>query len=316
MAVITQAFVLGAGLGNRLRPLTDELPKPLIPIFQKPLISFAFDHLIDAGCEKLIVNTHRRPERFAEIFPEPVYRGGRLSFLNEPKLLGTGGGIRNALPSLGAEPFVVYSGDILTDFGLPPLLDEHVRAGNDVTLALRETPFPPSVALRGGRVVDIGGKYGQPGDYDFGNVSIWSPEIAGRIPPDRAMSFIPILTDAIGEGARIGGVVLDDGHWFNIGSRKQYLEVHQTIAEEGWKPAYLGPNSGWPVRIAPDAIVDPSAVLSGFYSIGASCRVGAGAKIENTVLWPGAQIASACQLRNCIVRSHQTAKGTHSDIDI
>src|SRR5213592_3649565 len=68
MAAITQAFVLGAGLGTRLRPLTEDLPKPLVPIFQKPLITFAFDHLIDLGVEKFFVNTHHRPERFAEAF--------------------------------------------------------------------------------------------------------------------------------------------------------------------------------------------------------------------------------------------------------
>jgi mannose-1-phosphate guanylyltransferase len=64
MAAVTQAFVLGAGLGTRLRPLTDDLPKPLIPIFQKPLITFALDHLIGAGVERFIINTHRLPESF------------------------------------------------------------------------------------------------------------------------------------------------------------------------------------------------------------------------------------------------------------
>ena len=65
MPQIKQAFVLGAGLGTRLRPLTDELPKPLVPIFQKPLITFALDHLIDIGIEKIFINTHRLPEMFA-----------------------------------------------------------------------------------------------------------------------------------------------------------------------------------------------------------------------------------------------------------
>src|SRR2546423_12471071 len=68
MKEITQAFILGAGLGTRLRPLTEDLPKPLIPIFQKPLITFAFDHLIEAGITKFFVNTHHQPEAFAEIF--------------------------------------------------------------------------------------------------------------------------------------------------------------------------------------------------------------------------------------------------------
>src|SRR3954469_8725101 len=92
---ITQAFVLGAGLGTRLKPLTDDLPKPLVPIFQKPLITFAFDHLIASGVQEFIVNTHHLPERFAETFPETHYRGIPITFVHEAIRLETGGGIKN-----------------------------------------------------------------------------------------------------------------------------------------------------------------------------------------------------------------------------
>src|SRR5947207_3626895 len=83
MPAITQAFVLGAGLGTRLRPLTDDLPKPLVPIFQKPLITFAFDHLLDRGIAKFFVNTHHRPERFAETFARSTYGDRHGEFLHE-----------------------------------------------------------------------------------------------------------------------------------------------------------------------------------------------------------------------------------------
>jgi NDP-sugar pyrophosphorylase family protein len=121
--------------------------------------------------------------------------------------------------------------------------------------------------------------------------------------------------DWIGQGGRIGGVVFDDGKWFNIGSRAEYLEVHRIIQEERWKPDYVS-TAEWPVQIAADAVVDPSARLSGYYSVGAGCRVGAAAMLENTILWPGAQITSRCHLRNCIVRSNRKAEGEHSDTDI
>jgi len=84
MPSITQAFVLGAGLGTRLRPLTDDLPKPLVPIFQKPLITFAFDHLIELGIGRFIVNTHHLPERFGEAFPGNRYRDHPVEFVHEP----------------------------------------------------------------------------------------------------------------------------------------------------------------------------------------------------------------------------------------
>src|SRR6059036_2757551 len=100
MATITQAFVLGAGLGTRLRPLTDDLPKPLVPIFQKPLITFALDHLIGAGIGNFVINTHRLPQLFQQSFFEGSYRGCPVALLHEPDLLETGGGIKNAEPYL------------------------------------------------------------------------------------------------------------------------------------------------------------------------------------------------------------------------
>jgi mannose-1-phosphate guanylyltransferase len=343
--MINQAFVLGAGLGTRLRPLTDDLPKPLIPIFQKPLITFALDHLLSLGVESFIINTHHRPEKFADVFgrgaadlvgrdenlPLPggrrsaaslpkkslpgSYRDREITFQHEPVLLGTGGGIKNVEGLLGTEPFIAYSGDLLTDFALEPLIDEHFRKGNDVTLALRKTGLAAEMALKNGRIVDIENKYGLAGEYDFANVSIWNPKIFQRIPPDQSISFIPILADWIGEGGKVGGVVLDDGKWFNIGSRAEYLEVHRIIQKEGWKPSYIS-MAEWPVQVAADAAVDPSARLSGFYSVGARCRVDAAAIVENTILWPGAQIASRSHLRNCIVRCDRKVEGEHNDTDI
>jgi mannose-1-phosphate guanylyltransferase len=315
MSLITQAFVLGAGLGRRLRPLTNDLPKPLIPIFQKPLITFALDHLCGLGVESFVINTHHLAAQFIGLFPDGNYAGRPLSLVHEPDLLGTGGGIKNVEGLLRDEPFIVYSGDILTDFDLAPLIEEHFRAGNDVTLALRKTKLGAGIALQGGRVLDIESRYGNAGEYDLAGVSVWSRQIFPRIPPHRNLSYIPIVTDWIGQGGRIGGVVLGDGKWFNIGSRAEYLEVHRIIKEERWKPHYVSA-AEWPVQVAADAVIDPSARLSGFYSAGAGCRVGADAILENTILWPGAQIASRSHLCNCIVRSHQTAEGEHSDTDI
>ena len=313
--MITQAFVLGAGLGTRLRPLTDDLPKPLIPIFQKPLITFALDHLRGLGVESFVVNTHHLGRQFENLFGGGTYAGHPLRLVHEPDLLGTGGGIKNVEGLLRPEPFIVYSGDLLTDFALEPLIEEHFRKRNDVTLALRKTGLAAGVALQDGRVVDIENKYGHAGEYDFANVSVWNPEIFQRIPRAQNISFIPILAEWIGQEGKIGGVVLNDGKWFNIGSRAEYLEVHRIIKEERWKPHYVL-NDDWPSAISRDATIDPSARLSGFCSVGAGCRVGADAILENTILWPGAQIASRCHLRNCIVRSHRNAEGEHSDIDI
>jgi mannose-1-phosphate guanylyltransferase len=313
--MITQAFILGAGLGMRLRPLTEDLPKPLIPVFQKPLITFVLDHLIAAGVQAFVVNTHHRPETFREFFSGGSYRGHLVELVHEPEILGTGGGIKNVERFFKEELFISYSGDVLTDIDLQSLVDEHQRAGNDVTLALRETHLGKDVAVEANRVVDITNRYGHEGRYDFAGVCVWTRAVFERIPPAQPVSYITILADWIGQGGKIGGVVLDGGKWFNIGSRREYLAVHRAIAEENWRPPYLA-EADWPIRVALDAEIDPTARLSGFYSLGAGCRIGAGAIVEDTILWPGAQIASRSHLRNCIVRSQRKAEGDLHDTDI
>ena len=315
MNQITNAFVLAAGLGKRLRPLTDELPKPLIPIFQKPLITFALDHLVEAGANRFVINTHRQPELFQRFFERDEYAGFPLTLVNEPELLETGGGIKNAERLLGSDPFLTYSGDILTDINLQPLIDEHFRRGNDVTLALRETGLASHVALCDHRVVDIAKRYGVAGNFDFANIAVWNPAILERIPPHKKISFIPIIADWIGQGGKIGGVVINDGKWSNISSRTEYLGVHRAILRENWKPHFVKARE-WPERVASSAVVDASAQLRGCTVVGRNCRVGAETILEDTILWPDAEIASQSQLEACIVRSRKKVSGIHRNIDI
>lgn len=310
--MITKAFVLGAGLGTRLRPLTDELPKPLVPIFNKPLITFALDHLIAVGVESFVINTHKLAHHFDQLFGAGEYRGRGVQLVNEPELLETGGGIKNAEQLLGDAPFITYSGDILSDIALERVVEEHLRNENDVTLALRETKFAPTVALRDGRVVDIGKRFGNDGNFDFANVAVWQPEIFRRIPPGKKISFIPIVLEWMASGGKIGGVVLNEGKWFNIGSPAQYIGVHREIAADHWQPRYLSDES-WPQAVDATADIGPAAELRGCSVVGENCRIESGASLEDTIVLPGAQIASRSRLRNCIVRANRRAEGEWSD---
>jgi NDP-sugar pyrophosphorylase family protein len=315
MNTITQAFVLAAGLGTRLRPLTDDLPKPLIPIFQKPLITFALDHLINAGVERFVINTHKQAKLFENFFCDNEYDGHSVTLVHESDLLETGGGIKNAERYFGGDPFLTYSGDILTDINLQPLIDEHFRRGNDVTLALRNTGLASDVALHDHRVVDIVNRYGTTGNLDFANVAVWNPSVFKQIPSRQKISFIPIVADWIGKDGKIGGLMMNDRKWFNIGSRAEYLDVHRTILREHWMPYYIRTRD-WPERIAKSATVDPSAEVRGCSVVGENCHVDAGAVLEDTILWPASQIASKSQLYGCIVRSQKKVSGAYRNSDI
>lgn len=303
------AFILAAGLGTRLRPLTDELPKPLVPIFNKPLITFALDHLIAAGVQRFVINTHRLPHLFAQMFASGSYRGHAVQLIHEPDLLETGGGIKNAEPFLAEETFITYSGDILTDLDLQPLIAEHFRAGNDVTLALRETGLGAEIAFQDGRVTAIAKA---PGNFDFANIAVWNRGIFSRLLPGKKTSFIPVLAEWIREGGKIGGVVVNDGKWFNIGSAAEYLNVHRTIFSQNWKPPYVR-DADWPRAVTSSAVVAAKAELRGCSAIGDDCRVADDARLTDTILWPSSQVAPRSELRSCIVRAGRSAEGIIED---
>jgi mannose-1-phosphate guanylyltransferase len=316
---ISQAFVLGAGLGTRLRPLTDELPKPLVPIFQKPLITFAFDHLLAAGCERILVNTHHQPQAFAAAFPSGAYRGHEIEFHHEPVLLETAGGIANVGNSLGEKPFLVYNADVLTDLPLEPLIEEHFRAGNLVTLALRSGEGPRHVAFdrAGGRVRDIRNLAGsgQPDEFVFTGIYAVDPAFLSWLERGVKRSVIPIFIELIRRGEKLGGVVIDDGHWWDVGTREAYLQLHRELPRLSFPP-YEVDDLNWRTSRHPTAVIESGAQLRGCSVAGAGARVGAGAILDDTILWPDAQVASQSALRNCIVRQGRSAEGALTGADI
>ncbi len=318
------AFVLGAGLGTRLRPLTDTLPKPLVPVGRRPLVTFAFDHLIaDAGVARFVVNTHHLPDAYPAAFPDGTYRGRPLAFRHEPVLLETAGGIGNVADLLpAAEPFLVYNGDILTDLPLGPLLDAHRAGGAEVTLALRagragepcHLAFDPAA----GRVTDIRNALntGAPTPYVFAGVYVVSPAFLARIPPGEKLSVIPVWLAMLRRGEPLGGVVLDDGEWRDLGTRGELLRVHRDLRAGLAFPRYGAPDPAWLDWTDPTAIVDPTARILGASVVGAGARVGAGAVLADTILWPGAEAAAGARLTGCIVRTGCRATGELRDADV
>jgi mannose-1-phosphate guanylyltransferase len=319
MPAITQAFVLGAGLGIRLRPLTDDLPKPLVPIFQKPLITFALDHLIDAGVTSFFVNTHHRPEWFAGIFPRSSYRKRSIQFFHEPDLLETAGGIANIAGAIAREPLLVYNGDILTDVPLAPLLEGHARAGNMVTLALRSNAEPKQIAFdpETGLVVDIRNRLGRgvPDEFLFTGIYIVDPAFVGLLERGVKRSVIPHFLEVIHGGGKVGGVVVDQGQWWDVGNRGAYLELHRELRALNF-PGYPVDDPAWKAPVHGTAIVEPGVRVSGGSVISRGCRVGSGAVLEDTILWPGAQIASRSRLTGCIVCTRKKVSGTHHNVDL
>ncbi len=312
--MITTAFVLGAGLGTRLRPLTDVRPKPLIPVCNKPLIAYAFDHLLAHGVERFVVNTHWRADVFSEEFPKASYRKAPIAFRHEaPEVLETAGGIKNVEDLLGNAPFLVYNGDILCDFSLDAAIQAHFEAGNEVTLILRSKDGPLQIAFdeASGRITDIGKRINSESEprFLFTGIYVVNPEFVARIPAGEKISVIPLFLEMIRTGAKLGGIVCDDGHWWDLGTRAKYLAVHRHFAE---RPEI----AARPPWIAPDVQIARDVELSGATAIGAGARIGSGVRLHDSLVWPGAEIASGSNLQNCIVSGASPVSGSHADADL
>jgi len=232
------AFILGAGLGTRLRPLTDRLPKPLLPLGGAPLVARAMDHLLAAGTRRFIVNTHHLPEAWTAAFPGGEHRGAPLTLAHEPELLDTGGGLANAALLLGEDEdgLVVWNGDILAEPDLAALWSEHAATGAEATLLVRaEGPARNVRVAPDGAVTDLRDRRGSrdPG-YQFTGICVVTREFARRI-PRRPESLVEEFLRRI--EARPGSVraCLDrTPRWEDIGTPEAYAAA----------AARLGPATG------------------------------------------------------------------------
>lgn len=317
---IGQAFVLGAGLGTRLRPLTDCRPKPLVPVLNKPLITFAFDHLRHFGVRHFAVNTHHLPERYPQLLggnaSETTYFGSPVRFRHEPVLLETGGGIANIRPALeDSAPFLVYNGDVLSDVPLDQLIERHLAENNAATLLLRSSGGPLQVQCdpASGRVEDIRQSLGgstAPG-FLFSGIYALDPRIFRWIPAGEIVSIVPIFLKMIQAGEKIGGVIEDRGRWFDLGNRESYVATCREMAIADKLPAYP---LNWPLQaIHPEAMVSPEAILEGVCAIGPGARIEAGARLTDSLVWDRATVATNAALRNCLVLDGQTVSGAHEN---
>lgn len=241
MITPTHAMVLAAGLGTRMRPLTDDTPKPLLRLCERSLLHHAMDRLCDAGIGQLVVNAHWFADQVVAAVadygadPAPVV-------LREATLLETGGGVKAALPHLGDQPFVVVNGDAFWLDGPSPALRRLSAAFDlaemDALLLLVRTAHVDGETGRGDFLLDPLGRARRPKEreiapYLFGGVQILHPRLFEGM-PDGAFSLNRVYDRAI-EAGRLFGLV-HDGAWFHLSTPRD-LERAETMLRAGILPA-------------------------------------------------------------------------------
>lgn len=227
---ITTAFVLGAGLGTRLRPLTATCPKPLLPVQGRPMVAFVFDALIRVGIRRIVVNTHHVAEAWAACFPDATYQGVPIVFRHEPLLLGTAGGLKNIADLVGGETFLLHSGDVLTNLPLDPLLAAHSRGLAELTLALRTRPDCKTVGLDDQGVIRHVGKPPEASPlhfFDYANVALVEPAFFQRIPDTTPRDVGPVWSAMAQTTELLRGVVINEGYWYNVGTIEEFQKIQK-----------------------------------------------------------------------------------------
>ncbi|MGH7233776.1 MAG: nucleotidyltransferase family protein [Nitrospiraceae bacterium] len=232
-------MILAAGLGARLRPLTDTTPKPLLQIAGTPLIVWNLLMLRKHGITEVMINLHHLGHLIENELGDGAKFGMRFSYSHEPVILGTGGGIKQAEWFFHAEPFFVLNGDTLVDLDLSLLVAFHRERNALATMVVREDPDPDrwgAVELdKDQRVLRINGR-GRTVDAPsarakrmFAGVHIMHPRLLRSVPQERESSIIDAYVHEIEWGERVCGFTMH-GYWSDIGTPDRYFQAQRDVA--------------------------------------------------------------------------------------
>jgi mannose-1-phosphate guanylyltransferase len=311
-------MVLCAGLGTRLRPLTNRVPKTAIPLCGVPLVTFSLALLAGAGVRRAVVNVSHLPDAMAAAAREAARALGlSLAVSHEPVIAGTGGALREARAHLaGADAICLVNGDVLFDVDLPAALAAHRASGALATMVLLPMPAGARYASvetdKEGAVRRIAGAFGPGGEglspWHFSGVHVLSPAILGRVPAEPFECDVNrhVYPPLMASGAVRGLVV--SGYWNDLGTPARYLEASADVLA-GRVPlarfAAVDPFAGTRelapgVRAAAAARIDPGARLEAPAFIGRRCVVPAGARVRDAILWDDTVLAPGESVEHAI----------------
>ncbi|MGZ5296605.1 MAG: sugar phosphate nucleotidyltransferase [Actinomycetota bacterium] len=290
-----KAVVLVGGEGTRLRPLTETIPKPLVPLMDRPSLDHVLDHLARHGVHQVVLSSPYLEEMF-DPFIESRHGDPSITWITETAPLGTGGAIVHALSALGDQPFYALNGDILTDLDLTAMLAFHHERGADVTIALHHVEDARAFGLvltdADGRVREFREKpeLPVPGDINAGTYLLDPVVLTGWTAGENVSIERDVFPAVIAAGHDVFGF-LSDAYWLDLGTPAQYLQAHFDLFEGKVRDvSYPAP---W---IDPTADVDLRAHLGRWVAVGPGAAIGAGAQVDDSVIHRGATVGGQSRI--------------------
>lgn len=327
---MARAIVLVGGFGTRLRPLTDTVPKQMLPIMNRPMIEHVIEHLAAHGIDEAVLSLGYRPDAFRDAYPDGVCASVKLMYAVEPEPLDTAGAIRFAAEYAGvSERVIVLNGDVLTDLDITALIARHEAAGATASIALHRVEDPSAFGVvptdDDGRVLAFVEKPppGEaPTDLINAGTYVLEPEVLDRIAPGRRVSIERETFPALVQDGTVFAWS-GDTYWIDTGTPVNYLQAQLDLidgvrgtAHNGVDPSatiasdavversVIGPG----VTIAPEAVVRNSVIMEG-------ATIAAGSAIDGSIVGRNASIMAGAAVRNLSVIGHDATVAPNTEID-
>jgi mannose-1-phosphate guanylyltransferase len=307
-----QAIVLVGGEGTRLRPLTNDVPKPALTLVDRPFLAYMIEWLAAHGVTEVVLACGFLPDVLRETLGEGEHAGVRLTYVTEPDRRGTAGAIRFAADALGDdldERFLALNGDVLTDLDLTALMNAHLEREARATIALYPVEDSAAYGLVGvdaeGAVTEFVEKTGRavPGEINAGAYFL-ERSVLDLIAPDREVSIerevFPVL---VGDGL---GALRLDGYWMDIGTPERYLQASWDILE-GRVETRVTPTAPG-LLIAAGAEVDVESTVGPRAVVSPGSRVAAGAAVHDSVLLDGCAVGEGARVSGSVLAAGVTVE--------
>jgi len=297
-----KAMILAAGFGTRLLPYTQKRPKPLFPVLNRPLLHLTFSRIRMAGFSEIIVNCHHLRHQIKQALRHKK----KCIIQEEEKVLGTGGGLRKALPHFNGEPALVVNADIYHTIDYREVYQGHCASVADVTLVLHDYPRFSNVTVDDNLMItgfkrshaDHGEKI-----LAFTGIHVINPEVLKIIPPGSSSCILDCYEKLLEQGGRIRAHIAENHYWTDMGTPEDYLGLHAGLLKKKI-PAYAELEeilAEAPFAGMQHASVGEDARLLDWACLGQGSIIGAGASVARSVVWNGAEIAADSIIHDTIV---------------